>query len=66
MRRTLLCGLLLLMTATSAVDQVRVDVRLEKARSLAGEPVVAIVQRDTPISTPWQAIGMKQQTDIDE
>jgi hypothetical protein len=43
MQRIVLCGLLLLLAASSAVGQVHVDLRLEKARYLAGEPIVVVV-----------------------
>jgi hypothetical protein len=42
-QNTLSFCLLALLTATSASAQVQVDVRLEKARYLAGEPVVVLV-----------------------
>jgi hypothetical protein len=43
MRTIFSCGLLLVVTAGSAAAQVQVDVRLEKTRYLAGEPIVLIV-----------------------
>src|SRR5258706_9634118 len=43
MLRVLSCCLLLLLAAAAAVAQVQVDVRLEKNRYLAGEPVVVLV-----------------------
>jgi len=43
MRRLLPCGVLLLLAATPAAAQVQVDLRLEKTRYLAGEPVVVVV-----------------------
>ena len=44
MRRELSFCLLLLLAATPALAQVQVDVRLEKNRHLAGEPVVVLVE----------------------
>lgn len=44
MRRELSFFLLLLLAATPALAQVQVDVRLEKNRYLAGEPVVVLVE----------------------
>ena len=43
-RRAFWCGLLLLLAATSASAQVQVDLRLEKPRYLAGEPIVVVVE----------------------
>src|SRR5688572_19308912 len=44
MRSELSLCLLLLLAATPALAQVQVDVRLEKNRHLAGEPVVVLVE----------------------
>src|SRR3954469_11165890 len=44
MRRDLSLCLLLLLAAPPALAQVQVDVRLEKNRYLAGEPVVVLVE----------------------
>jgi HEAT repeat protein len=38
-----LCSLLLSLVAASATGQVQVDLRLEKARYLAGEPIVVVI-----------------------
>jgi hypothetical protein len=43
MRTVVWCGLLLWLAGSPAVAQVRVDVRLDKPRYLAGEPVVVFV-----------------------
>src|SRR4051812_5928386 len=44
MRREFFFCLILLLAATSALAQVQVDVRLEKNRYLAGEPVAVLVE----------------------
>ena len=43
MRKRLSCCVFFLLAATSAMAQVQVDVRLEKIRYLAGEPIVVLV-----------------------